>query len=411
VPAEIGHVAIINLGSADILESNGIAWPNPSMWRRPIGTFVPTYHPDDGADLHLHSPRRRTAQTQVKSVLAGTPFQQNVMMPTVTQPFRPSALQYIDQNDTGSGQINWQDPFNADSTGFDWVGSLTCGASNDVLAGKNLWANTMRSANRYSGTDTSMPDLFSTQMPESMQISEDGMEKDRLSPKVPTNTPTGPVLPDDYNCGAFMMSTLPMHSSTIPADLATSLTHSLLNQPHPLPIQQHNMVLSTPDVRSKENRYLCVGNSNPSTTNCTPLTEHIETRKLTQALFAPGPLGTNLSLTNPIPLSNTSSTVQENNDSPVSGSLAVYSNAASRTGSAADFCQDINSLNAGPTSLPLGESLINSHNLSVGSNAGLKRIRSYTPNSNKLIDNEDEPRRISPRERLLHAFVEDVAEE
>ncbi|KAK6076915.1 hypothetical protein SCUP234_06984 [Seiridium cupressi] len=50
----------------DILESSGIAWPNPAMWRR--GPFNPTMsipaeQHGDGFDSHTHSPRRRSARS------------------------------------------------------------------------------------------------------------------------------------------------------------------------------------------------------------------------------------------------------------------------------------------------------------------------------------------------------------
>ncbi|ETS87913.1 hypothetical protein PFICI_01741 [Pestalotiopsis fici W106-1] len=49
----------------DILEASGIAWPNPSMWRRgPMNPTmpVPTEFSADGCDSHVHSPRRRSTQ-------------------------------------------------------------------------------------------------------------------------------------------------------------------------------------------------------------------------------------------------------------------------------------------------------------------------------------------------------------
>ncbi|KAH8881293.1 hypothetical protein GQ53DRAFT_702512, partial [Thozetella sp. PMI_491] len=46
----------------DILENNGIAWPNPYMWRRAVPNLpmaAPTGRSNDGSEAHAHTPRRR----------------------------------------------------------------------------------------------------------------------------------------------------------------------------------------------------------------------------------------------------------------------------------------------------------------------------------------------------------------
>ncbi|KAK4162434.1 hypothetical protein QBC43DRAFT_79194 [Cladorrhinum sp. PSN259] len=224
----------------EILESTGIAWPNPSMWRRTItpqldnsnsgspmpgSVVVPTYNMDDGGESHAHSPRRKNMFLRnVKSqggfpMTMGSPLlgQQQQAFSQMT----PTSSTYFARNSgqgfgTGPGGLFGlqpaQDPF-TEGAYLEWVAAnITnqCGGRTDSTG---LWPGVMGSAQRNNGfgrqqqgssADSSMHDYafpvtnLHGHCGESMNISSDGMgsSDDVLMSvgkiggmKAPTNTP------------------------------------------------------------------------------------------------------------------------------------------------------------------------------------------------------------------------------
>lgn len=174
----------------------------------------------------------------------------------------------------------------------------------------------------------------------------------------------------------------------ISAELASSLTHSLLNQPHPLngtfhPVQPHHIPLPASEVRSrKENRHLNNASSaDTSSSDASPSVE-AQIRKFSQTSNAFGLIG---------------------NDRDSSGSGTAYS----RRTSAGEFGANITN-QATPNQTYAGVAASGAATGS-GSEKGTKRSRNFTPASAKAIDEEDEPRRVSPRMRVA-AAVSKMAE-
>lgn len=178
-----------------------------------------------------------------------------------------------------------------------------------------------------------------------------------------------------------------MPYNSIPDDVANSLTNSLLNQSMPAHLQPHGLHPPAFEVRSrKENRRdnlfeppsSSVALSHSATQDCT------EMRKVSQQLYiSPGnsvPVGA-------IPLKTDSPQTQPSSD-----------NTGQRTPSMAGSCISGGS-GADVSFLSLvGQSI----------EKGTKRTRNFSFGPGNVIDEEDEPKRGSPRVRLT-PFVEDVA--
>ena len=168
----------------------------------------------------------------------------------------------------------------------------------------------------------------------------------------------------------------------IPHDLAASLTSSLLNQPMPLQPQPSKTPVLNQEIRSrKENRALHRSNRSPSTMSSASTSgrDHHEMRKVSQELH----IGTNTKVSPEIIMSRGNSPCEQ------------------RISSFGDFGIDIiNTTGQGqPLETPPGSAL----------DTASKRIRNFTPASARVIDEEDEPRRPSPRARLS-AFMDDSNE-
>ncbi|KAK0702541.1 hypothetical protein B0T21DRAFT_388100 [Apiosordaria backusii] len=346
----------------EILEANGIAWPNPSMWRRPPANPsvpVPTYQTEDGADLHSHSPRRKSLFLRnVKSQGFPTPpMPSNIFQPQTTLGFMGSSTfpaPLLPRTNTASANTSnlYPDPFNTSPAYMDWVNSMNSvinsGQSSDSgNSFKTFWPSSTIQARKHT-SDASMPD-YSAAMDEI-----DGI-------KVPTNTPTAMDL--DHH-----QYHLPQHrhdASLLPPTLASSLTQSLLNQPIPLP---------SSEIKSRK-----------------------ETRHH---------LGMGLGLVDP----NTAFRM----DTPIpgAGSVTCNSSRSSSTASSNAECGTGSGLlgeiekteNTVPSALadqPVFSG--SSRSTSVGElcqGSGVKRNRTFTPASARVIDDEDEPRRASPCVRI-----------
>lgn len=175
----------------------------------------------------------------------------------------------------------------------------------------------------------------------------------------------------------------------VSGELASSLTHSLLNQPHPVPvtsesIQPHQIQLPASEIRSrKENRHLNHASSvrSPSS-NPSPSVE-AQIRKFSQTSNAFGVIG--------------------NDRVESSGSGSAFN----RRTSAGEFGKDkTNTASPSQTYAGVAASAVAPDS---GSDKGTKRSRNFTPASAKAIDLEDEPRRASPRMRVATAIPMDAA--
>ncbi|SPQ24860.1 48ac7aee-4810-46c8-84d6-f8556c4a085b [Thermothielavioides terrestris] len=407
----------------EILETNGIAWPNPSMWRCAVFNSampVPTYHVDDGVSSHAHSPGK-------KSMLLKN-FKNQGFPPPATasgmcqpQPgagvFANQALQvpYLGRSTMGSVGTPSYSELSAESAYADWFSAMTSGSSGNPWDEKAFCATTGRNPSKQP-SDTLMADYDSSQQPEPMHISGSSLEDDPMCLKVPTNTPTG-VPADDGQNPPFPTTQLGV---SLPADFASSLTQSLLNQPFPLPSQQPNLFFPQPEAKaSKENRQSMRGSVDATMQSATAQAGTSGPRRASQQLF-----GIN-GLDGTLPIS--ASDDRAGKDDNASPALEALFPGSSRNDSAGEFgsllanlgCHNAGSSLATPNSTgqtepgssnaPNGVAALGSggggtNNASGGGNgsgnAVAKRTRNFTPASVRAIDEEDEPRRASPRVRV-----------
>ncbi|CCC05485.1 hypothetical protein SMACR_09282 [Sordaria macrospora] len=282
----------------ELLENNSIAWPNPSMWRTPTyisNVPVPTYHPNDGINSHTHSPQRAKKSSQSPASFPTPIMTHGVFQPqppttsyggtqTLQMPYAPRGT------NTGSGSsLSYPDPFTEPSY-MNWVGSM----------GNSSWQSGMRRGTQQQSSDETMPDYgdgHNRDQPEVMHVSGHSMDDEHpTSMKVPTNTPTTlPPRTEDMTTGVDFPS-MSTHMPSIPPDMASCLTNTLLNQPMPLPLQPHQIPLPSSDFKSrKENRFLTISGSNPSSAYSTPSADHSDVRKFSQPAYSQCPIASNLS--------------------------------------------------------------------------------------------------------------------
>jgi hypothetical protein len=424
----------------EILESIGVAWPNPSMWRLPSLMSsqlpVPTYHPDDGSQTHAHSPRHRSFLRRPPGMFPPP----NMMMgaaqgqcnPFFGSPGFPTSLPTATRFPTGFGSSDALE----NMAYMDWMNPLA-GSSSD-RNGVPMWPS-MRDPNRMSTSDETassgdtMPDFayqFQNDRRQSfggagpMHLSGPSLEDEPMPAmnlcgdlKVPTNTPTttGFTMGSSFDpvpttattatfpFGGPSSGTNP-HSYMTP-DFAHSLTHSLLNQPLPLPMsaQPQNIPLPASEVRSrKENRLLTRYASNPDSASSTLATDHMDTRKFSQQLFNGTPTTGSSIVLDP----TTSSHPQggsPSSTSPTSTGTVFSSQVVSRAGSGGDLGTVLGNLGnlrtGGSTPLPLRNTSAGALNAGGVGASGRKRNREFTPASSKAIDDEDQPLRPSPHAR------------
>ncbi|KAI3323476.1 hypothetical protein HD806DRAFT_544219 [Xylariaceae sp. AK1471] len=394
----------------DILESSGIAWPNPVMWRR--GPFnptmpVPSQQHEDGPDAHIHSPRRRS--NSAKNTTGSSGY--NTASANASQAKANNFLgtmpnaQALIQRGTNGSQVEYIDPFNPNKTDissfFDWSNTFgTVGHSqvSDMGKGKSSGRK------KISASDTSMPDYSSVNCTGVQLMADfqplnfvvpnvDDPDISSLAPKAPTNTPT--AMAETNFVGDFGMSMnkvgtpgnspaptefFTTNNASFSTELATSLTHSLLNQPHPLPVQGSNIAIPAPEVKSrKENR---PNNDVPieGTTNL----DHINMRKVSQPVYNE--------------LSKASRDTSSTTNSPPSQSTfsGVFSQ---RSLSGPEFGNDLTNSGILFSHGTTDSSVAVESRIGSGSNKAIRRTRQFTPASAKVIDDEDEPRRSSPRGR------------
>ncbi|KYK56095.1 NADH dehydrogenase -like protein [Drechmeria coniospora] len=361
------------------LETSSIAWPNPSLWRRPpIASSMPvSSYPSVDSESHAHSPSRRNSllHNLAGYSLPAAPGSMNAASllgsrRSVTQPAF-STLPYA---------ANMTDPF-GEANSYLWMagmGTANLGRDYHVVQGRGA---------RKASTDISMPDYMSngsgeqpgTDLTMGMKLDEDA-QANHL--KVPTNTPT------TGGCGGYEQDGLPfpllLHNSAIPSDLANTLTNSLLNQPMPLQLQ-HGFHTPAMEVKSrKETRFQTVGASQAAL----PGQDHVDVRRVSQQTYmAPG---------SSVP----ATTLPSRAGSPQTQSSEM----------AGPFkCDDVGACINLTKEVPLSASWGSSAEGRSSADKGTKRGRNFTPASARAIDEEDEPQRASPRVRLT-PFDDKVAE-
>ncbi|CAJ2500878.1 Uu.00g037310.m01.CDS01 [Anthostomella pinea] len=396
----------------DILETSGIAWPNPAMWRR--GPFnptmpVPTQPHEDGPDAHLHSPRRRASLMKAASTSSGFGSGSLGMSQTNTNSFLGSMpnTQAVLQRGGNASSSGYTDPFGqqkSDTTAYlDWtnnfgpVGYTQAGEASK--SGFNTASGRKTTEHRkISSSDASMLEYnFGTSSNahriadlQSMNFSGALEDPDisTLAPKAPANTPTAMVESSFIDELGIDVNRIGTSGNTPPSDdffnsntnfsseLATSLTHSLLNQPHPLPVQASNMSLPATDVKSRKENRLNQDAFGESTSGL----EHIDMRKVSQSAFSNvGKDSRDTSTTNSPPSQRTFS--------------GVFSH---RSISGGEFGHDLTNV-VNSFTRPSGDPAVSGN---LNTDKFSKRTRHFTPASAKAIDDEDEPRRSSPRVRI-----------
>ncbi|KAI1858465.1 uncharacterized protein JN550_012598 [Neoarthrinium moseri] len=366
----------------DILESSAIAWPNTAMWRR--GPFnptmpVPTEHPSDGADSHIHSPRRRSGPDSISSgyntqgltganIIGAMPNTQAFLQQsTMTSTHAPSISSYMDpfntSNSDATSQFDW-------ASGFGAVGHVPTATLHASKASKGA-----RGAGKRSNSNVDMLDLGQGFF-QGSQAHED-RDLNSIAMQVPANTPTTLQGQD------FVEQLLAESDDTagFPADLATTLTNSLLNQPMPISAPTASIPLPSSAVKSrKENLF------GDATSDNTPILglDHLDMRRVSQSVLPLQPRSGEVSSTNSPPSSRTFS--------------GVFSNGSGSAGG--DFGVNLTNVNTVPSFTHHGTDADTPGATASSNDKSVKRSRNATPPSTRAIDEEDEPRRSTPRVRI-----------
>ncbi|KAH7134076.1 hypothetical protein EDB81DRAFT_902876 [Dactylonectria macrodidyma] len=353
-----------------ILEAGSIAWPNPSMWRRPQYTAsmpVPT-HSTENSKFHAHSPRRRPPGLPggIMSEISGNAGSRN-----------PGPIDCSMEAPPGLGGPCM---FPDSSAYFEWISSIDMGTGDAPPSFLNTASKSRRS--RKSSTDISMPDYATSthggQIPFSggtsftMASFQHENESDTSHLKVPSNTPTGPQSVYESEGVPFPIIT---QGSGISTDLANTLTNSLLNQTTPFQLRTPSSTTPLAEPRSrKETRTHRLGpTALPS--NSTTAKAHQYDQIWSQQL--------RVSSGGVVPSSLHASQMKGPKD-------LTFSEVNQRTPSMGKFGVNL-------ANLVGQENILDAHSLS---DKGNKRGRNYTPGSAKTIEEEDEPQRASPRIRL-----------
>lgn len=169
------------------------------MWRRPQNNPalpVPTFYPDDGADSHLHSPRRRPLTGQDMPTISTA----LTAPPGATAAFSPvhSGHSKLQKASTSTAS-SFLDPFN-EAAYQEWVNSLGLDQQQPHMDTNTIWPSSIARGSNKSGTDPSMgsmPAYLSSTMRDAiitdpMNLSGRSLDEDTQIEilKVPANTPT-----------------------------------------------------------------------------------------------------------------------------------------------------------------------------------------------------------------------------
>lgn len=391
------------------------------MWRRAPFTStmsVPSY-PSDDADSHAHSPRRRSSGLQHMASAYPMPAIQGAMGNPATNSNARRAT-HPSCGILSSLNNNQSDPFGDVNAYFEWLSSMGMGMADANTRDEAQQNPGLSRSARRTSTDISMPDYVSLNsggqaaVPPEQSVSLSSFRQDEDSQcgslKVPTNTPTtggghgscdqegrystpiiSPPRLDQGHCRLTNLTGASFsflnHTASIPSDLASSLTNSLLNQPMPPLLQNSSFHVPTSEIKSrKENRlHQTTGPSPPAlSTKSISGQDHADMRRVSQQMYIPS--GASLPVC----------TVSSRAPSPQNqGCLEPAQRAPSRTGDSGMGVEHLSTVDASVNVAP-----------TMMTEKGAKRIRNFTPASSRAIDEEDEPRRASPRVRLT-PFADD----
>lgn len=236
---------------------------------------------------------------------------------------------------------------------------------------------------RRSSTDISMPDYVPMETGDQLATPTEqpfllvGMRQEEEDPSSNLRVPENTSIANGQGGNEHDAVLVPLLSSSIPSELANSLTHSLLNQPMPLHFQQPNFHMPAGEIKSrKENRRQkpITDQSMPALVpgSSTASLEHQEMRRVSQQMH--------VSSSSSVPNCRASSRL----NSP-------------RT----QDCTERQSQRAVSMGVEVKNtpSKFNSQ-ISSTFEKGTKRSRTFTPASVRAIDLNEEPRRDSPGARL-----------
>ncbi|RDA86305.1 hypothetical protein CP532_5663 [Ophiocordyceps camponoti-leonardi (nom. inval.)] len=367
----------------DILESSCIAWPNPSMWRQ--AQFAPSMHAPSYAPQDAFSPRHRMD--------LGQEGRSRYPIPVIPKSFdglgsRRATLPVCSSIPHGKAAAAAADGPGDTDAYFEWLNGMGTGISDAQRTGGQGFSQQRNT--RRSSTDISMPDYTSMEFSEGIPAPLEqphlpgGMRQEEEESsghlRVPTNTPTasGQVGNQEHDGVPFPIFSF---SSSMPTDLASSLTNSLLNQPMPVHFQhqqqqQQQSGFSAPaaEVKSrKENRLQQATASSPGLLPAASVSvqDHQEMRRVSQQMYLPS-----------------------------GASLPVYmAPPSAEVVPAQDFVEPSQgaSLTSGEQSnVPAKEGLVANETDNV-TEKGLNRLRHFTPLTARGVDEDkSEVRRGSP---------------
>ncbi|KAJ3484820.1 hypothetical protein NLG97_g6963 [Lecanicillium saksenae] len=328
----------------EILESSAIAWPNSSMWRSmpfTASTSLPTRQFDAGRS-HAHSPRPRNSSGQGgKSLAAGGISDAGYLQP-VRHREEPKASSFPFLDSLPSSVTAAPDPFVDSNVYFEWINGIDTGLSGGTHSTTNALAASR--VLRKSSTDISMPDYVSwTQTPPLLENQQEdsaariSSDHDATHMKVPTNTPTACNL---SAAGAEDIHfTIVSGSTPISVGLVESGDSSLLS--HSATVSPQLILTPTLEVKSrKENKAKQASTPPPVSATISITGEPVSVRKVSQQLFK------------------------------ASGLV----------------------MKASPT--------CESPSRRASAEKSSKRVRTFTPASSRVFEDDEEPRRASPRVRL-----------
>lgn len=179
------------------------------MWRRPQNNPavpIPTYYPDEGAETHSHSPRRRSYVSRGMGSSGNQVHNVSAALSAANTPVFPPTLSSLQKGPLTS-TTSFMDPF-SEAAYQQWVNTQGLHQQQHTVEPKSIWPSAVtRNISKQSTTDTSiasLPDYLSSTIPQNissdpMNVSgpsqDDDIQLENL--KVPTNTPT--TLTDDRN--------------------------------------------------------------------------------------------------------------------------------------------------------------------------------------------------------------------
>ncbi|KAK8055737.1 hypothetical protein PG993_000964 [Apiospora rasikravindrae] len=428
----------------DILESSGIAWPNPSMWSRsPIQSQsmpVQTQVHKDGSKAHVHSPRRgnehgicKSASSsheacmsgwtaaQASSFLGSMPHTQALLQRGPKGAFNSSINSldafYQPYSDSSSHLNDWTFP------NFGSMGQSPSIQQSLLGSQQSGGQKAFKSRRKLTSSDASMPDYVSNPGSTSQHVAElqqtgshahnsnvnivNGDPENSLHHhKAPSNTPnslTGQNLVGDMLAEVSKKS--PHHdlfanmakTARFPPELGTPLTHSLLNQPCPIPTQAGSpMTAPASEIKSRKETRL--GSNQPSF-NMPSLLDHLDMRKVSQAAFG-DPLD-NFPQSQLFEDKENGSREASSGVSPQPSSRTFSGVFSQRSGSAGDLNKKLSGTNGfAHTNLEAGTPASMGDIVDVtlpSSGKGAKRTRHLTPTGSNA--DQDEPR-STPKVRV-----------